>query len=82
MLKTLPQIRPAAVEQIDRTRDLEWLKSNRQNFIGQWIALFAGELLASGSEAKTVLQEARAKGFARPLLVHIQTDEPFSGGWM
>ena len=82
MLKTLPQIRPAAIKQLDRTRDFEWLKTNRQNYVGQWVALFGGELLVSGNEAKTVLQEARAKGVERPLLVHVQADEPFSGGWM
>ena len=82
MLKTLPQIRPAAVKQIDRAKELAWLKANRQNYSGQWVALFGENLIASGDDARTVLKNAHSKGIERPLLVHVQADEPFSGGWL
>jgi hypothetical protein len=76
MLKTLPQIRQSAVKQIDRSEDLVWLRENRPNFIGKWVALFGGNLIASGDDARLVLETARGKGFSRPLLVHVQVDEP------
>ena len=82
MLKALPEIRPAGIKQIDRTKELAWLKSNRQNYVGQWVALFGGNLVVAGDDARTVLENARAKGIERLLLVHVQADEPFSGGWM
>ena len=82
MLKTLPQIRPAAIKQIDRSRELTWLKANRGDYAGQWVALYGESLIASGDKARAVLEKARAEGVERPLLVHIQDEEPFSGGWM
>ncbi len=82
MIKTLPQVRPAGIKQLDRAKDLEWLRENRENFIDKWVALFGGNLIASGEDARVVLKTARGKGCSRPLLVHVQADEPFSGGWM
>jgi hypothetical protein len=82
MLKTLPEVRPSSVEYIDRSSDFAWLAANRENYVGKWVALFAGELVSAGESAQEVLEYSRRKGIERPLLVHVQDDLPFSGGWM
>jgi len=53
----------------------EWLRANGREYRGQWVALKGEELLSHGSDARSVRDEARAKGVQTPLMVHIP-DEP------
>jgi hypothetical protein len=65
-----------------RLREREWLRLHGEEFAGLWIALDADLLIAQGSSAVVVLQQARAAGHEQPLVVHIPRDPelPF-GGW-
>lgn len=54
----------------DRTREFAWLREHSVRYRGQWVALVADELLASGQELEDVLQELRARGLESQSLVH------------
>jgi hypothetical protein len=64
---------------MSRERELEWLAANRtyleEHFAGQWIAVCAGLLVASGSSLAVVLEEARAKGFENPFIAAVRSPE-------
>jgi len=63
-------------------RDMDWLAENRKNFVGQWIAIKDGVLLASANNAREVYDLAKRQGIKRPFVVFIKSAEelPF-GGW-
>ena len=58
-----------------RIPEQEWLRPHGQEYSGQWVALNGEDLLSQGSDARSVREEARAKGVQTPLMVHIP-DEP------
>ncbi len=64
---------PAATP--NRMPEQEWLREHGQEYSGQWVALNGEELLSHGADARSVRDEARAKGVQTPLMVHIP-DEP------
>ena len=58
-----------------------WLKSHRDEYIGKWVALKDGTLMASGDDGKTVYDQARAVGVRCPLLLHLVREDHPSGGF-
>lgn len=66
----------------DFSRDMEWIKQNRQSYRGQFVALNEGELVASGTKEREVWQAAKHAGVSVPFLAYIETtaEETF-GGW-
>ena len=46
----------------DRTDDFHWIKSHWQEYRGQWVALFGGQLLAHGDSLGDVLDHLRSTG--------------------
>jgi predicted DNA-binding antitoxin AbrB/MazE fold protein len=71
-------------EQYDpaRIREYDWLRVHRQDYAGQYVALFNDQLIAHGTDGSSVLQQARAAGFPRALMVRVEAlDEPPFGGW-
>ena len=73
---------PVAVNFNPRTAELEWLDQHRSEYRGQWVALEGSALLSSGSDARQVRDDARAKGVRRPLLIHVPEDDLPSAGWL
>jgi uncharacterized protein DUF5678 len=69
-------------ERRDFSRDLEWIRQNRQLYPGQFVALNEGQLVASGSKEREVWEAARRAGVTVPFLAYIETtaEESF-GGW-
>lgn len=66
------------------TRSLRWLHENREKYSGQWVALDADRLVASGPTAKEVYSKAKAEGVEIPF-VELVTDRepvPSTGGWL
>ena len=61
---------------------MNWIKTHREEFDGQWVALDGETLLASGMDGKKVHAAAQAKGVKTPLMhrVSVKETEPF-GGW-
>jgi GMP synthase-like glutamine amidotransferase len=75
---------PAAPEEPDpyRRREYEWLKQHRDEYAGQYVALYGDQLVAHGADGRTVLRQAREAGFPRALMVRIEApDELPFGGW-
>lgn len=70
------------VPQIDISREQQWLKAHRREYIGQWVALDGDRLLSHGPDARAVSGAARKTGVTSIFLAHIDPDEelPF-GGW-
>jgi len=78
-------IRDASSGHADRSaKSLRWLQENREKFIGQWVALDGGHLIASGATAQEVYSKARAEGIETPFveLVTEKESNPFTGGWL
>ena len=68
-----------------RTYDDEraWVEAHREEFLGQWVALDGGNLVAHGSDARAVYDEARARGLDAPYLVHVMPKvDAYVGGWL
>jgi uncharacterized protein DUF5678 len=65
-------------------KSLRWLYENREKYSGQWVALDAGRLIASGSTAKEVYSKAKAEGIEIPFVELVTEEEsgPFTGGWL
>lgn len=65
-------------------KSLRWLNENRQQYLGQWIALDGDRLIANGQSAKEVYAKAKAEGVKIPFVELVTEEEntPFSGGWL
>ena len=66
-----------------RLAEQEWVGVHGKDYIGQWVALDGGSLIAHGSDAVPVRDQALAKGVVRPFVVRIPHDfgQP-SAGWL
>lgn len=81
--KTLPHVRRAHLPAVDRAREMDWIVQHRTEYPGQWVALEGSRLIAYGSDAATLIAQARSQGVERPLIVRIQKEHPaFTGGWL
>ena len=71
-------------QQIQRFQAAEkWLKENRAEFLGQWVCLYGGELIAHGADGLEVHRQAKEKGIKSPYLVRvIEEPENFVGAWL
>jgi Family of unknown function (DUF5678) len=76
----LPKSRIISVnsEYDDRSLDYDWLAKHRSAYIGQWVALKDGQLVASGEKAKEVFAKAEQLGCVDPLVLLVEDpDIPF-----
>ena len=65
-----------------RERERAWLEAHRDEFLDQWVVLEADQLVAYGTDARVVYNEARAKGVSTPYLIRVTPKvEPYVGGW-
>jgi hypothetical protein len=71
-LKSLELARDAPV-------NLEWLHRNRAAYMGQWVALHKGRLVAHGKNGMDVFHAAQSQGIP-PLMHRIAPEESASGG--
>jgi hypothetical protein len=63
-------------------RERAWVEAHRDEFLDQWVALDGGSLIAQGTDARTVYDQARANGSPSPYLVHIVPKvDAYVGGW-
>lgn len=76
------QTKVRRVPPIDVSREREWLKEHRHEYIGQWIALDGDRLISHGTNAREVYESAREAGVQVPFVTHIDPPDqlPF-GGW-
>jgi hypothetical protein len=74
-LEQTAPVRPAALESA-------WVERHRDQYLGQWVALEGGTLIAHGHNAREVYLAARRTGIAGPYLVHVTpTADAYVGGW-
>jgi hypothetical protein len=60
-----------------------WLEAHRDEYLGEWVALDGDRLLAHGSDARKVYEEARAKGVKAPFVERAGPKvDAFMGGWL
>lgn len=66
----------------DAPANLAWLHRNRAAYMGEWVALHKGRLIAHGKNGLDVFQSAQSQRINPPLMHHIVPEEPASwGGW-
>lgn len=76
-----PDLRSFELAQ-DAPANLEWLNRNRAAYIGEWVALYKGRLIAHGKNGMDVFQAAQDQGINPPLMHRIIQEDPvFWGGW-
>lgn len=65
-----------------RAQHMAWLKANREEYAGQYVALDGDRLVGSGATIREAHEQARWQGVEHPFLTHISSvnDAPF-GGW-
>ena len=80
-LHRFPEKRTPA-EDVKFRQAMKWIKDNREQYKGQWVALDGDKLLASGTDGQKVHAEARTKGVEFPFMhrVSVKETDPF-GGW-
>ena len=65
-----------------RRRRLEWIKSHREEYAGQYVALEGDRLVGSGRTIREAHEQAREKGYPDPFLVRITSEhETLCAGW-
>jgi hypothetical protein len=76
-----PKVRKNEVY-LDFSQEHEWLRENRQKFIGKWVVLDGKRLVGDGDSPKEIVEKARHEGVKIPFVKFITDDsEPFCGGW-
>ena len=67
---------PRYTGKAEKTRDFsgddEWLRGNREKYIGKYVATHGNRLIASGENLKEVMIEARDKGFPDALVYQVE----------
>jgi hypothetical protein len=59
-----------------------WINAHRDEYLGQWVALDGDHLVAHGTDAKKVYDEAREQGITAPYLEQVSPkQDAFMGGW-
>lgn len=62
----------------DRSLDYEWLAKHRREYIGQWVALNNGELVAQGETGQEVFSKIKEIGDDAALVLLVEDpDIPF-----
>lgn len=71
-------------EQVARFNAAEkWLKENRAEYLGQWVCLYGGKLVAHGADGLAVHRQAKEAGIKSPYLVRvIEEAKNFVGAWL
>lgn len=83
--KSLPPKRVLKVKRVaplDITKELNWIKEHRTEYVGEWVALKGDVLISHGSNGLEVYEKARSAGIKNPFLAQIESEDelPF-GGW-
>ena len=70
------------IEARDFSREMEWIRQNRQSYRGQFVALNGGQLVAHGAKEREVWRAAAGTAVPNPFLAYIETEvEETFGGW-
>ena len=77
----LPRVLAKNLPVKDRSREVEWLRKNRDVYAGLWVALDGDSLIASGHDLKQVAETARQQGCPDALMMRVEPSGslPFAG---
>lgn len=65
-----------------RERRLEWLKSHREEYAGQYVALSGDVLVGHGPTIREAHEQAKQRGVENPFLVRLTSEsEVLFAGW-
>lgn len=65
-----------------RERRLDWLKTHREEYAGQYVALLGDTLVGHGRTMREANDQARKNGVKDPFLVHLTSEsEVLFAGW-
>lgn len=65
-----------------RERRLEWLKSHREEYAGQYVALLGDVLVGHGPTIREAHEQAKHQGIENPFLVRLTSEsETLFAGW-
>ena len=64
-----------------REQEMEWLRVNGPRHAGKWVGVEGDQLVGEGDSVVSVMEQARAQGVPRPLVVHVPKEPqlPFAG---
>lgn len=65
-----PRTRHRTDLSMDHSRDYDWLARHRYEYIGQWVALLNGELVANAPSLDALLRELDARALRARALLH------------
>ncbi len=65
-----------------RRRRLAWVKTHREEYAGQYVALHGDVLVGAGRTIREAHGQAKEKGFKNPFLVRLTSEHAtLSAGW-
>jgi len=66
-----------------RSIESAWVDQDRDEYLGQWVAVEGNRLIAHGANPRQVYLSAREAGISVPFIVRVQKrEEAFMGGWL
>ena len=69
-------------DNVIRERRLDWLKTHREEYAGQYVALVGDTLVGHGRTMREANEQARKNGVRDPFLVHLTSEsEVLFAGW-
>lgn len=69
-------------EAVTRNKRMEWLKANREEYAGQYVALDGDKLVGTGKNIREAHEQAKRNCVNKPFLVRVSGEnEILSGGW-
>lgn len=76
------QVANAEDDDAMRQRRLDWLKTHREEYAGQYVALVGDKLVGHGRTMREANDQARKNGVKDPFLVHLTSEsEVLFAGW-
>lgn len=76
----LPAVRKVPIRSFEA--ELSWLKANRDQYRGQWVALKNGQLILSDADGKSFSEKLKKSGVECPFIDYVETEaeENYIGG--
>ena len=65
-----PKFRRVNERDVDRTPEFNWLKANWDAYLGKWVALVGGDLVACEDSLRKLLDQLDQRSFERKPLIH------------
>jgi excisionase family DNA binding protein len=74
--KKMGRIVEPGINMRDMSRDMQWLSEHREEYAGNWVAIYEDRLIASGKDANEVHTAAGSAGLPNPLITFIEETLP------